>query len=97
MIVENNKRLKLVGQRRDGDYAAVLEKLLGAPVTARPIPVLAEVLKKEKCLFAKKIEVLYDVAPVELRAFISQELSATQFEVQEILSQRYYEYKYNQK
>jgi predicted DsbA family dithiol-disulfide isomerase len=87
---EENKGMKLVGQRRTEDYAAAIEKLLDKPLRARKLPSLAQVLIKEKRLFAKEIEVLYDVAPAELEAFVENELKGA-YVVKEILGEGYYE------
>ena len=93
MIDEDNKGIKLVGQRRAEDYATSLEKLLGKSVIPQTLPRLSKVLKKEKRLFAKEIEVLYDIAPAQLQQFIANELSAEQYETHEILGELYIEMK----
>lgn len=90
LLDHENRGMKLVGQRRSEDYAAALEKLIGKPLTARKIPPLAEVLMKEKGLFAKEIEVLFDITPAKLDTFIEDELKG-EYVVKEILGEKYYE------
>ena len=90
LMDKENKGVKLVGQRRAEDYITALEKLVGTQLTAGKLPSLAEVLQKEHRLFAKEIEVLYDVSPAELEAFMENELQGV-YVTKEILGEKYYE------
>lgn len=90
LMDRDNRGMKLVGQRKTEDYVATMEKLLGKPLTARKPPSLAHVFTEEKRLFAKEIEVLYNVSPAELEAFVEVELQGA-YVAKEILGERYYE------
>ncbi|HBI05429.1 MAG TPA: dithiol-disulfide isomerase [Paenibacillaceae bacterium] len=90
LLDQENRGMKLVGQRRAEDYISALEKLTGKPLTAGKLPSLAEVLQKEQRLFAKEIEVLYDVEPAKLEAFIESELQGG-YVAKEILGELYFE------
>ena len=52
-------------------------------------PTLSRLLEKEKLLFAKEIEVMYDVEQSDVRNFIEKELSPDSYETKEILGESY--------
>lgn len=53
-------------------------------------PTLASLLTKEKLLFSKEIEVMYDIEQSEVQSYVNKELSPEQFETKEILGEFYF-------
>ena len=91
MINEENKGVKLVGGQPFGAYVDGLKKVLGEKeLHAKQQPALSDLLQQEKLLFSKEIEVMYDVAPNDITAFIEKELSPGQYETKEILGESYF-------
>ena len=50
---------------------------------------LSKLLKKEKLLFAKEIEVMYDLQQEEVKDFVEKVLTSSEYETNEILGERY--------
>ncbi len=57
---------------------------------ANKLPALSELLAKEKLLFAKEIEVMYDLEKAELDGFVAEQLPAGTFEENELLGEKYF-------
>ncbi|WP_130613571.1 DsbA family oxidoreductase [Cohnella abietis] len=92
MVNEDNKGVKIVGPRSIDTYIQALEQALGAQgLQAKPVPSLTQLLDKEVLLFSKEIEVMYDLEPSDVNAFLQQELSADAFSLKEILGEKYIE------
>ena len=53
-------------------------------------PSLSSLLEKEKLLFSKEIEVMYDVEQSDVHSFIEKELSSDRYQVKEILGESYF-------
>src|SRR5690606_19588269 len=76
MINEENKSVKIGGGRPLDSYVDGLKQVLGAEeLQPNQQPPLSSLLEKEQLLFSKEIEVMYDVAPSDIQAFIEKELS----------------------
>lgn len=91
MINEENKGVKIVGGRPFEYYVDGLKQVLNTEeLQPKQQPSLANLLKKEELLFAKEIEVMYDVEQSDLNAFVEKELSADQYQKQEILGEYYF-------
>ncbi|WKA51746.1 DsbA family protein [Planococcus liqunii] len=91
MVNEDNKGVKLVGGRPYEAYVDGLQKVLGEEeLHAKQPKALSALLKQEGLLFAKEIEVMYEVDPSDLPAFIEKELPSEQFEQKEILGESYF-------
>ncbi|WP_047985542.1 DsbA family protein [Ornithinibacillus californiensis] len=90
MVNEENKGVKIVGGRPFEYFVAGLTQVLGEEPTPKQQPALAALLEEEKLLFAKEIEVMYDVNPNELQAFVEKELDASTFEEKELLGEKYF-------
>ncbi|MDN7227379.1 DsbA family protein [Planococcus sp. N064] len=91
MVNEDNKGVKLVGGRPYEAYVDGLQKVLGEEkLHAKQPKALSALLKQEGLLFAKEIEVMYEVDPSALPAFIEKELPPEQFEQKEILGESYF-------
>jgi putative protein-disulfide isomerase len=93
MVNEENKGVKMVGNRPLEYYVAGLTQILnGEKPEPKDQPSLANLLLEEKLLFAKEIEVMYDVDKTDLPAFIEKELSSGDFnfEEKELLGEKYF-------
>ncbi|MBX0315279.1 DsbA family protein [Planococcus glaciei] len=91
LVNEENKGVKLVGGRPYEAYVDGLQKVLGEEeLHAKQPKALSALLKQEGLLFAKEIEVMYEVDPSALPAFIEKELPSEQFEQKEILGEPYF-------
>ncbi|MEH7494711.1 DsbA family oxidoreductase [Neobacillus niacini] len=91
MINEENKGVKIVGGRPFESYVDGLKQVLNME-ELQPIqlPSLPSLLEKEKLLFSKEIEVMYDVDQSDINAFVEKELSPAQYQVKEILGESYF-------
>ncbi|MEH7125954.1 DsbA family protein [Bacillus sp. JJ1773] len=91
MINEENKGVKIVGGRPFESYVDGLKKALNVEeLQPKQQPTLSNLLEKEKLLFSKEIEVMYDVEKSAINAFIEKELSPNSFQVKEILGELYF-------
>lgn len=90
MINEENKGIKIVGGRPLESYVEGLHQVLnGKELQPKQVPPLSDILDKEKLLFSKEIEVLYDVEPSTVQTFIEKELSPESYRLKEILGEVY--------
>ena len=91
MVNEEKKGIKIVGSRPLEYYIKGLEQILEGTesVKAQTPPSLSYLLEKDRLLFAKEIEVLYDLEPVEVNSFIQKELTSNSYELKEILGETY--------
>ncbi|RTE08603.1 DsbA family protein [Paenibacillus whitsoniae] len=90
MINEENNGVKIVGSRPLEYYVDGLKKVLNLKeLQPKPVPSLSRLLEKEKLLFSKEIEVMYDLGQDDVKAFIEQEISENHYQVNEILGELY--------
>ncbi|WP_102029129.1 DsbA family protein [Salirhabdus sp. Marseille-P4669] len=91
MVNEDNKGVKIVGSRSLEYYVSGLTKILnGEEVKPKQQPPLSKLLAQEKLLFAKEIEVMYDLKATELPAFAESELAPGTIEEKELLGEKYF-------
>lgn len=91
MINEEKQGIKVVGGRPFETYVDGLKQVLNQEALhPKQQPALARLLQKEKLLFSKEIEVMYDVAPSEVKAYVEKELTPQHYEVKEILGESYF-------
>ncbi|MFP7298939.1 DsbA family protein [Neobacillus niacini] len=91
MINEENKGVKMVGGRPLEYYVDGLKRVLNQEeMQPKPQPSLSSLLEKEKLLFAKEIEVMYDLEPSDLIAFVEKELIRGSYQQKEILGELYF-------
>lgn len=91
MVNEDNKGVKLVGGRPFESYVEGLKQVLNQEdLQAKPQPALSQLLEKEQLLFSKEIEVMYDVEPTEINAFIEKELAPGHYQAHKILGESYF-------
>ncbi|WP_285766943.1 DsbA family protein [Peribacillus sp. SI8-4] len=91
MTNEENKGVKIIGSRPFESYVDGLKQVLNQKeLQAKPSPSFSSLLEKEKLLFSKEIEVMYDVKQADVHSFVEKELSCDRFEVKEILGELYF-------
>ncbi len=91
MVNEDNKGVKIVGSRSLEYYVSGLTQMVGGEeVKPKQQPPLSELLAQEKLLFAKEIEVMYDLEASELPAFAESELAPGTIEEKELLGEKYF-------
>jgi putative protein-disulfide isomerase len=91
MINEENKGVKIVGGRPFESYVDGLKQVLNMKeLQPNQPPSLSSLLEKEKLLFSKEIEVMYDLQQSYINAFIEKELMPAQYQVKKILGESYF-------
>jgi putative protein-disulfide isomerase len=91
MINEKNKGVKIVGGRPFEYYVDGLKQVLNKEeLQPKQLPSLSSLLEKEKLLFSKEIEVMYDLEQSDINAFVEKELSPAQYHVKKILGESYF-------
>lgn len=91
MMNEENKGVKIVGGRPFEYYVDGLKQVLKTEeLQPKQQPSLSILLEKEKLLFSKEIEVMYDVEQSEVHAFIEKELSPDHYQAKEVLGEYYF-------
>lgn len=91
MTNEENKGVKIVGSRPLDNYVDGLKKVLNLEdLQPKPVPSLSDLLEKEKLLFSKEIEVMYDVEQADVKFLIEQELPTNHYQVNKILGELYF-------
>lgn len=91
MINEENKGVKIVGGRPFEYYVAGLKQILNVDeLQPKQQPSLSKLLEKEKLLFSKEIEVMYDLEKSDVPTFVEKELSSGTYEAKEVLGETYF-------
>ncbi len=91
MMNEENKGVKIVGGRPFESYVDGLKQVLNLEtLQPKQQPSLSSLLEKEKLLFSKEIEVMYDVEQSDINSFIEKELTPGSYQAQEILGEFYF-------
>lgn len=92
MVNEENKGVKIVGARSLQDYANGLKQVMGEKeIQPKELPELSALLEKERLLFSKEIEVMYDLQENEVKDFIQGKLPSEKYTQKEILGETYIE------
>ncbi|WP_066187227.1 MULTISPECIES: DsbA family protein [Gracilibacillus] len=90
MVNEENQGVKIAGTRPLQAYIDGLKQVLDTEdLSAKQSPSLASLLQKEQLLFAKEIEVMYDLEPAELDLFIEKELASQAYKIDKIFGEFY--------
>ncbi|HHY73681.1 MAG TPA: DsbA family protein [Bacillus bacterium] len=90
MINDENKGIKVSGSRPFEYYVEGLKQVLNVEeLQPKQQPPLSSLLEKEKLLFSKEIEVMYNVKKLDINNFIEKELSPSSYHVKEILGELY--------
>ncbi|WP_092493939.1 DsbA family protein [Virgibacillus salinus] len=91
MVNEENKGVKIVGGRPLEYYISGLKQVLNIEeLQPKQQPALSGLLEKEKLLFSKEIEVMYDVEKKDIHAFVEKELPSTTYQSKEIMGETYF-------
>ncbi|WP_339252466.1 DsbA family protein [Sporosarcina sp. FSL W8-0480] len=91
MMNEENKGVKIVGGRPFEYYVEGLKQVLNKEeLQPKQQPSLSILLEKEKLLFSKEIEVMYDVERAEVESFINKELSSNDYQAKQVLGEYYF-------
>jgi len=91
MVNQENKGIKIVGGRPFEYYVEGLKQVLNVEeLQPKQQRSLSSLLEKEKLLFSKEIEVMYDVEKSDINAFIEKELTPSSYQVKEILGEIYF-------
>lgn len=91
MINAENKGLKIVGGRPLESYVDGLKKVLDVDtLQPKPQPALSSLLEKERLLFSKELEVMYDVEQSNVASYVKKELSPNPYQAKEILGETYF-------
>ncbi len=91
MINAENKGIKIVGGQAFEKYVEGLKQVMSPTLPQpKPLPALLDILQKEKLLFSKEIEVLYDLPKDHVQQFVEKELSEVAVETNELLGESYY-------
>lgn len=91
MMNEENKGIRIVGSRPLDVYIQSLKQVLNQDeIHAKPLPSLANLLQRRKLLFAKEIEVMYDIIPKDLLTFVNNELEGHPYKEYNILGEYYF-------
>ncbi|MEJ8302968.1 DsbA family protein [Saccharibacillus sacchari] len=89
LMNEENKGVKIVGAQALDTYVKGLESVLKQKPTPAEVPALADWFSGKEHLFAKEIEVMYDLQPDQTEAFITAQLSGRPHRVQQVLGELY--------
>ncbi len=90
MINEENKGVKIVGGRPFEYYVDGLKQVLDVEeLQPKQQPSLSSLLEKEKLLFSKEIEVMYDLEQSDINAFVEKELTPGTYDAKEVLGEKY--------
>src|SRR5690606_494191 len=77
MVNSDNKGVKIVGARSLADYVKALSQVLEVEsLQVRAVPEMAALLMREKRLFSKEIEIMYDLEQHEVATFLEKSLPA---------------------
>lgn len=91
MMNEENKGVKIVGGRPFEYYVDGLKQVQKMEdLQPKQQLSLSSLLEKEKLLFSKEIEVMYDVEQSDVNSFIEKELSPDHYQAKEILGEFYF-------
>ncbi len=91
MLNEENKGVKIVGSRTLDSYTSGLKQVLNLDeLQPKQQPALFSLLEKEKLLFSKEIEVMYDIEQKDINRFVESELSAIVYDTKQILGEAYF-------
>ncbi|MHC0038517.1 DsbA family protein [Pseudoneobacillus sp. C159] len=91
LVNEENKGVKIVGSRPLEYYIDGLRRVLNeSDPQPRPLPSLSQIIEKEKLLFSKEIEILYDLNQTEINTYVKSELKLGTYETKQLLGEDYF-------
>ena len=90
LLNEEKKGAKIVGARSLEQYVSALKQMLpGEEIQPKEKQPLKTLFQAEKLLFSREIEELYTIEPIDIGAFISKQLADTDYEIKEVLGEKY--------
>ncbi|TKH45101.1 DsbA family protein [Paenibacillus sp. FSL R10-2782] len=89
MVNEEKQGVKIVGARSLQTYVEALQKIVGGPLTAAEVPKLTNIHNGKQHLFAREIEVMYDLVPQDVETFLANNLPQGTYEVKRIFNELY--------
>lgn len=90
IVNKENKGVKIVGGQPLQAYIDGLKQVMNAEeLQPTEQPSLPTLLKTEKLIFSKEIEVMYDLEKSDVQSFINQNLSPDEYKLHEILGEPY--------
>lgn len=91
MVNEENKGVKIVGGRPLEYYVDGLKQVLNqVELQPKQQPTLDQLLEKEKLLFSREIEEMYEIEQSDVSNFIEKELLSSKYEEKELLGESYF-------
>lgn len=91
MVNEENKGVKIVGGRPLEYYVDGLKQVLNQEeLQPKQQPTLDQLLEKEKLLFSREIEEMYEIEQSDVSNFIEKELLSSKYEEKELLGESYF-------
>lgn len=89
LINQESEGIRIPGMRRFETYEEALFEIAGKELEQAPLPELKDMFNLSRHIFFKEIEVMYDLEPTAVEAFIAHNLPENSYEVREILGARY--------
>ena len=90
LLNEEKKGAKIVGARSLEQYVSALKQMLpGEEIQPKEKQSLKTLFQTEKLLFSREIEELYTIEPIDIGAFISEQLADADYEIKEVLGEKY--------
>ena len=90
LLNEEKKGAKIVGARSLEQYVSALKQMLpGEEIQPKKKQSLKTLFQTEKLLFSREIEELYTIEPTDIGAFISEQLADADYEIKEVLGEKY--------
>ncbi len=90
LLNEEKKGAKIGGARSLEQYVSALKQMLpGEEIQPKKKQSLKTLFQKEKLLFSREIEELYTIEPTDIGAFISEQLADADYEIKEVLGEKY--------
>ena len=90
LLNEEKKGAKIVGARSLEQYVSALKQMLpGEEIQPKEKQPLKTLFQTEKLLFSREIEELYTIEPTDIGAFISEQLADADYEIKEVLGEKY--------
>lgn len=89
LINTQGEALRIKGVHPFEDYEKAMDDFFGSDAPQGPLPELASLFDTSRNLFFREIEIIYDLEPEAVEAFVAKNLPEDSYEVREILGSRY--------
>lgn len=89
LFKEGEEGIRIAGLKDFETYEEALFTLAGEELEIAPLPELKDLFKLSRNIFFKEIEVMYDLEPEAVEAFIAHNLPEDSYEIRETLGSRY--------